>query len=308
MVVVQAGMSDRILIQNAGKVRGLRFAGAPPLLSSAGTSWAGPVLEQHTMRSAEGVGESGPVAGERGMLVIADGLIDVTLREDGREVVYHARRGCVSLLSGDCRPHVVRLQGNALAIALRLGKQWFERLLLEDAPLSFGRGEPFVYDPTVLALVCLMRDEVAGGAVTGRLYAESLTVALLSHVVEHLAQPVLEARGSLSEQQQRRLRHFIRDNLGEDLSLVDLAQLIGRSPRQFSTLFKQAFGTTPHRYLLLARLAEGARQLAQRDTSIAEIAHRLGFSSQSHFASAFRAVYGETPRSYLTGKRALRPI
>jgi AraC family transcriptional regulator len=161
-----------------------------------------------------------------------------------------------------------------------------------------------VYDPTVLALTCLMRDEVARGAVTGRLYAESLTIALLSRVVEQLPQPVLDVRGSLTEPQQRRLRQYILDNLGEDLSLVDLARLTGRSPRQFSTLFKQAFGTTPHRYLLLARLAEGARQLAQRDASVADIAHRLGFSSQSHFASAFRAVYGETPRSYATGKRS----
>lgn len=290
-------------MQLGGKVRPLSFAGGPPALSSVGTSWAGPPLEQHRMQTVESVGESGPRNGECGLLVVTDGQIDVTLREGQREVVYHAIPGSVSFLSGNHRPHVLRMQGNAQAIALQLSKKWFERLLLDDAPAVLARGERFVADPTVLALTCAMRDEVARGASTGRLFADSLSMALLSYVLERLPPSSSRVRGSLPDEQQRRLRNYIRDNLGEDLSLSDLAALIGRSPRQFSTLFKQSFGETPHRYLLAARLAEGARLLARGGADIAEVALQLGFCSQSHFATAFRRTYGVPPHRYMTEKR-----
>ena len=110
-------------------------------------------------------------------------------------------------------------------------------------------------------------------------------------------------RGGLAEEQQRRLRNYIRDHLGEDLSLSELANLIGRSPRQFSSLFKRSFGTTPHQYLLEARLSEGARLLGQGGTDIAEVAFSLGFCSQSHFASAFRRAYAMTPGQYMSTRR-----
>jgi AraC family transcriptional regulator len=299
-------MGERILMQVAGKVRPLNFAGGPPSLRSADTEWAGPPLELHQMRSVESVGESGPRNGEHGLLVVTEGQIDVTLREGTRDLVVRARAGNVSYVSGDRRPHVVRMHGNAQAIALNLSKKWFERLLLDDAPLALERGEPFAPDPTVLALACAMRDEVARGATTGRLYAESLSVALLSYVMERLPPSSSRVRGGLPYEQQRRLRNYIRDNLGEDLSLSDLAALIGRSPRQLSSLFKQAFGTTPHRYLLDARLSEATRLLAHGGADISQIAMQLGFCSSSHFATAFRRAYGITPRAYMNEQRGVR--
>jgi AraC family transcriptional regulator len=298
-------MGERIQMQLAGKVRPLSFAGGPPALSSVGTSWAGPTLEQHRMQSVESVGESGPRNGECGLLVVIEGNIDVTLREGTRDVLYHATPGSVSFVSGERRAHVLRMHGHAQAVALQLSKNWFERLLIDNAPATMERAERFVPDATVLALTCAMRDEVARGASTGRLYADSLSIALLSYVLERVPPSSAKVRGSLPDEQQRRLRNYIRDNLGEDLSLSDLAALIGRSPRQFSTLFKQAFGQTPHRYLLEARLAEGARLLTRGGTDIAEVALRLGFCSQSHFATAFRRTYGVPPHRYMTEKRSI---
>lgn len=305
-------MSDRILMQLGGRVRPLSFAGGPPPIRSLGTSWAGPALEVHRMASIDGVGESGPRNGEFGLLVVTEGQIDVTLRQGPRDLVYHAVPGSTSYVNGNKRSHVLRMQGSAQAVALQLSKPWFERLLLDEAPEALGPAEPFAPDTTVLALASAMRDEVARGATTGRLYADSLSIALLSYVLERMPPSTSHAgaalragmvRGILPDEQRRRLRNYIRDNLGEDLSLSDLAALIGRSPRQFSSLFKQAFGQTPHRYILRARLAEGARLLAQGGADIAEIAMRLGFCSQSHFATAFRRAYGTTPRGYMLEKR-----
>ena len=296
-------MSERILMQVQGKVKPLQFAGGPPLLRSGDTPWAGIMLEQHRMRTVEAVGESGPLDGECGMLVVVDGQVEIVVREGKRELVRRGQPGSISYVSGARRSHVLRVRGDAQVVALHFTKPWFERVLLEEAPAWLSNAEPFARDATVLALACAMRDEVARGAVTGRLFAESLSVALLSYVVERAPPSRLSVRGRLADEQERRLRGYIRDNLGEDLSLTAMASLIGRSPRQFSSLFKQSFGTSPHRYLLQARLSEAARRLAQGGADIAEIALELGFCSQSHFASAFRREYGLTPRSYVVNKR-----
>src|SRR5262249_6094069 len=143
---------------------------------------------------------------------------------------------------------------------------------------------------------------------TGRLYAESLSLALLSYAVERIPVSRLRVGGALSEAQRRKLARLIRERLGEDLSLGDLASFVGLGPRQFSRLFREAFGVTPHRYVLEQRLEAGARQLANGSLDIAEIALSLGFSSQSHFAAAFRKRFAQTPRRYATEHRRRRTI
>jgi AraC family transcriptional regulator len=173
-------------------------------------------------------------------------------------------------------------------------------------PAGFGRSGHVTSDPTVPCLVRVMMDEVARGAPTGRLYAESLSLALLSYVVHQSApRSVARARGRLSETECHRLRSYVLDRLGEDLSVMDLAAHVGRRPRHFSTLFRQAFGVPPHRYVLRQRLDEGARLLGSRDLDVADVAFRLGFCSQSHFAAAFRRAFGVSPGRYSGQKRSL---
>jgi AraC family transcriptional regulator len=153
------------------------------------------------------------------------------------------------------------------------------------------------------ALLSAMRDEVANGAGTGRLYGESLSLALMSYVVDRIPASRLRLRGSCSEARLRRLTKYIRERLGEDLTLTELAAFVQLGPRQFSEAFRSAFGTAPHRYVLNQRLDEAARRLGSSSVAIAELALSLGFSSQSHFAAAFRKRFGETPRQYARSRR-----
>ena len=88
---------------------------------------------------------------------------------------------------------------------------------------------------------------------------------------------------------------------------MDLASLVGRRPRHFSTLFRQAFGVPPHRYVLRLRLAEGARLLASGDCDVSGIAFAW-FCSQSHFASAFRRAFGVPPSRYGAEKRTVLAV
>lgn len=274
-----------------------------PLLNSASTPWAGLQLERHMLRPASVNVTTGPVKDEFGMLVVLDGKADILLREEKRYLDVECAPGTALLLAGESPFNLVRVEGCAEVVAICISFDWFRRLLLERAPRVFGTTKPLYRDQTVLLLVRNMCEEVLQGSITGKIYAESLSTALLSYVVEHTHSSTFRSRWRFSESQRRRLQNYILDSLHEDLSLIELAGVMDLSPRHFSKLFHNAFGMAPHQYVLRSRLAEGARMLESRDANIAEIAIRVGFNSQSHFTTTFRRAYGTTPSRYALEKR-----
>ena len=271
------------------------------LLDSTSTPWAGVRFEVHRSIPGE-LHNAGPLAGECGIAVFLEGAIQMTLLRGAREISYRAIPGSTTFMSGE-GDYSARVTGSAVLAAVHMSPEWFQRVDLEQAPEGFGRIPPLVSDETTLALVGAMRREVATGAGRGRLYAESLSLALLSYSLDHVPLSRMRVRGHLSETQRRLLATHIRDRVADDLALTELATLAGVGTRQFTRLFRAAFGTTPHRYVLNLRLDEAARRLATSTHDIAEIALSLGFSSQSHFASAFRARFGKTPRQYAIERR-----
>jgi AraC family transcriptional regulator len=88
------------------------------------------------------------------------------------------------------------------------------------------------------------------------------------------------------------------EHLGSDISLSELASQAGLSPHYFSLLFKRAFGVSPYRYVLSARIHRAKRLLGERKMAISEIALELGFADQSHFSKVFKTFVGSAPGQY----------
>ena len=85
-------------------------------------------------------------------------------------------------------------------------------------------------------------------------------------------------------------------NLEEPLSTDDIANLVGLSRRQLERLFKQYLGSLPSRYYLELRLQRARQLLLETNHSIVQVGLMCGFSSGSHFSTAFGALFGNTPR------------
>jgi transcriptional regulator GlxA family with amidase domain len=85
-------------------------------------------------------------------------------------------------------------------------------------------------------------------------------------------------------------------NIEEPLSTDDIAGLVGVSRRQLERLFKQYLGSLPSRYYLELRLQRARQLLLDTNYSIVQVGLMCGFSSGSHFSTAFGALFGNTPR------------
>lgn len=91
---------------------------------------------------------------------------------------------------------------------------------------------------------------------------------------------------------------YIREHLGEQMSLNSLSAVCNLSPSYFHRLFSQYFGKTPADFILDCRVAAAKTGLQIGDYSLSELAADCGFSSQAYFCYKFKAVTGKTPLEY----------
>jgi AraC family transcriptional regulator len=83
--------------------------------------------------------------------------------------------------------------------------------------------------------------------------------------------------------------------------LSQMAAMARLSPYHFLRCFDELTGTTPRQYLLRMRLRQAALRLKRDSTKVIDIALDCGFRDVSNFNRAFRAEFGESPRSYRRG-------
>ncbi|WP_181916997.1 helix-turn-helix domain-containing protein [Paraburkholderia sp. BL27I4N3] len=162
-------------------------------------------------------------------------------------------------------------------------------------------------DLTLDNFFSLMEMEFQSSSPSGRLYAESLSIALVTYLI-HAYTPAkpLEIKGRLTGKHLEDVETYIRENLSNELSLAELANLVHTSPFHFARLFKAATGFAPHRYVVEQRIT-AAQRLLRADLDIAYIAALTGFSSQAHMSYVFRRHLGESPtevRRRICGKKS----
>lgn len=108
----------------------------------------------------------------------------------------------------------------------------------------------------------------------------------------------VEVVGGLLPMRLQRVFSHISDNLDKELSVADLATVVGMSQYYFSKLFKTSTGTTPHQYVLRQRIDRARDYLREPTPVLADIATKVGFQTQSHFGAVFHRLVGLTPRQY----------
>src|SRR5436190_2301438 len=180
-------------------------------------------------------------------------------------------------------------------IALRLSPQWLtdtaEALAFPQAELAPRLG---ARDPFVEHIGRALDAELKAPVPAGRLYADSLAVALSTRLLQNFA-PAAPGRQILSKAQIRRLVEYVEENLEADLSLSTLAEVVGLSVPHTTTLFRRTMGQTVHAYVMERRVCRARALLLSGHGSIADVALAAGFAHQSHLARWMRRLLGMTP-------------
>lgn len=94
-----------------------------------------------------------------------------------------------------------------------------------------------------------------------------------------------------------RTKELLHELVGEPLSLQRLADTLDVSPVYLTQTFSRSEGIPLYRYQLHLRLARAMVELPACD-DITALALDLGFSSHSHFTTAFKAFTRQTPSAF----------
>ena len=95
-----------------------------------------------------------------------------------------------------------------------------------------------------------------------------------------------------------KVKNYIDEHYKEEISLDQLANLVGMASTAFSRYFKQRTAKNISEYIVDIRLGHAARLLVDTSDSISEICWRTGFNTLSNFNRLFRKRKGCSPTEF----------
>jgi AraC family transcriptional regulator len=159
-------------------------------------------------------------------------------------------------------------------------------------------------DKNICHVAMSLLHELNEANVVGRLYADSLAAGLAIQLMRRYSslRDVHVGHGGMAPHKLRQaialIDHHLSDEEEGRVALRGVARAVRMSYFHFSRAFKQSMGMTATNYIAERRIERAKRMLEETELPISEIALRSGFSSQSHFTTAFRRLAGATPKAF----------
>ena len=114
----------------------------------------------------------------------------------------------------------------------------------------------------------------------------------------------IDAKNRLSEYQAeqietiRAIHEQLTEHMEQRFTIDELSKQYLMNPTTLKTMFKSVYGTSIAAHIKEHRMEQAAKLLRETDLSIAEIACRVGYDSQSRFTAAFKKYSGSLPKDY----------
>lgn len=131
-----------------------------------------------------------------------------------------------------------------------------------------------------------------------RLLARAAGCEILAQLCRLGGTPFAPAKGGLAPWAERRCIELLRARISEDVSLDELAAEAQLSPYHFARMFKHSVGVPPRVYLSRLRVEKACELLESTDLSVAEIALKVGYSSNQVLARVFFKHRHMNPTEY----------
>jgi AraC family transcriptional regulator len=153
-------------------------------------------------------------------------------------------------------------------------------------------------DPVLHQMTQIILPSVESHQSLSELFLDYFRLLFCAHVVHTYAPSfgaVSRYRGGLAPWQQRRATELLAGHLDGSVRLTTLARDCGLSVSHFARSFRQSFGTSAHRYLILQRVEKAKELLSQTVRPLSQVALITGFADQAAFSRTFKAVVGVPP-------------
>ncbi|MEX0333348.1 helix-turn-helix domain-containing protein [Vibrio tubiashii] len=160
-----------------------------------------------------------------------------------------------------------------------------------------------VLDETIKGIMELFMLETKVKGRNGPAYFKNLIALLATHYIQNYSnyfdlKHSQQSSSRFEQAQVDKIDQYIAENIGSNISVDDLSDLLHCSKFYFLREFKKLVGVTPYQYLMSKRLEQAKALLTADKVNIALIAHELGFNDQSHFTRAFKSHFGVTPGQF----------
>ncbi|MBW3519117.1 AraC family transcriptional regulator [Flavobacterium sp. NKUCC04_CG] len=96
----------------------------------------------------------------------------------------------------------------------------------------------------------------------------------------------------------RELLIYLFEHLDQTINFRKLAIEYGFSLRTLERNFQEELGLTPTSYLQMIRMIKAMELLTDGHKQIGEVAFQVGYNSLPTFSKTFKAVFGQSPKSY----------
>lgn len=97
----------------------------------------------------------------------------------------------------------------------------------------------------------------------------------------------------------RKAKDIIISRMSEPPTLQELSEEIGLSLKKLKEGFKQIYGDSVFSFLFDYKMEVARKLLEAGNHNVNEVGLKVGYSTSSHFISAFKKKYGTTPKKYL---------
>ncbi|MGN7469166.1 helix-turn-helix domain-containing protein [Brevibacillus sp. SAFN-007a] len=102
---------------------------------------------------------------------------------------------------------------------------------------------------------------------------------------------------------------YIHANYASSLSLTDLANQAGLTPRYYTEVFKKNVGKSPIEYVTSYRIDQAKKLLRESKKRLREVAHLVGYEDEFYFSRRFKQKVGVSPTVFAkVSQRLIAPV
>lgn len=137
-------------------------------------------------------------------------------------------------------------------------------------------------------------NETVGNNRMVKAYTEQLGIQIVRHVIANnlFTEKLATSNRSLKDPRLISILHYIKDNLGGDLSNQTLATVAHVSRDYVGQYFKMLTGINPQDHIEYQRMEQAVKLLRTTKKSVREIGQAVGFKDTAYFCRRFKMMFG----------------